>query len=84
MQGAIDAKTGEYKDKCPGMDLGPPKKAAVSNRVRREILDPKHRLDDVTYGPTPILAALEDLLGAYIEESAEVGKCSTASPRWRN
>ena len=73
LQGIIDAKTGEYKDKYPGMDLDPPKKAAVSNRVRRNILDPKHRLDDVTNGPTPILAALEDLLVAYIEESAEVG-----------
>jgi len=73
LQGVIDLKTGQYKGKYPDMVLDPPKKAAVSNRVRRNILDPKHRLDDVTYGPKPILADVEELLVAYIEESAKVG-----------
>ena len=71
---AIDEKTTKYKDANPGMDVEKPKKATVSNRVRRNILDPeRHRLEGAARGPNPALADLEDLMLAFVEEAAEVG-----------
>jgi hypothetical protein len=74
LQKAIDEKTTKYKGAKPGVDLEKPKKAAVSNRVRRSILDPeRHRLEGAARGPKPVLADLEDLMLAFVEEAAEVG-----------
>jgi hypothetical protein len=63
LQKAIDEKTTKYKGAKPGVDLEKLKKAAVSNRVRRSILDlERHRLEDAARGPKPALANLEDLI----------------------
>jgi hypothetical protein len=71
---AIDEKTTKYKDANPGMDLEKPKKAKVSNRAWRSILAPeRNRLEGAARGPKPVLADLEDLMLAFVEEAAEVG-----------
>ena len=81
LQKAIDEKTEKYKDANPGKDLEKPKKAAVSNCVRRSILDPeRHRLDGAARGPKPVLANLDELILAFVEEATYQSASGDTTP----
>jgi len=74
----LTRKAETYRSLYPSLSITTPNVKAISHRVQRHAAAPeKHSLESHGRGPVPILARLEDLLVAWIEELATYGMYSS-------